>query len=88
MAMMLSPLEKAVLLHCEPGLELTLGELQTELFPLFDPDSVRSACSFLRRRLLVTEGFGSFERTELGSRVLTEQRRKERAARQGGLYAL
>jgi hypothetical protein len=87
---MLSPLEKTVLASCEPGLECTLGELQSDLFGLFDPDSVRSACSFLRRRLLLTQGpFGAFERSELGSRVLAEQARKDRERLAGwGLHAI
>jgi hypothetical protein len=78
MAMMLSPIEKSVLASCAPGQEISLGELQSDLFPLFDPDSVRAACSFLRRRLLLTQSeFAAFERTDLGTRVLAEQRRKE-----------
>jgi hypothetical protein len=82
--MMLTPIEKSVLTECQTF--RSLGELQLDLSPLFDIDSVRSSVRFLRRRRLLdvfADGLGEplYHRSELGERVLAEQRSKERAIR-------
>ncbi len=87
---MLSPIEKAVLAHCEQW--RTVEELQEELWTGFHFDRIPPAIAFLHRRHLIESWSPDpdceprdvrtriYKQTSLGELVLLAQRRKESTA--------
>jgi hypothetical protein len=77
----LSPLEVAVLECCPSGWPRPLEHVLHELSPQFDgSEVVRCAVQLRERRYLeeATSGRVAYERTELGSARLRQQRHRER----------
>jgi predicted transcriptional regulator len=75
--MMLNPVEKSILTECEQPRRFE--ELASDLLPEFEPESIRSALSFLVRRWLIEREHGRYKRTDLGQRVLRRQGQREAA---------
>lgn len=74
-----SPLEERVLSLL--GRWWSIEELKRQLFPQFPPSDVRKAIDYLRHHELVRQlerqhGTPLYERTELGTQVLGEVRRR------------
>lgn len=70
MPVLLSPIERAVLDRTLDA--LTLEQLQAQL-PEYEPESIKSAIAFLRRRRLIALDGVIWRMTEVGARVYVRE---------------